>query len=83
MIRVGFHEALESAENALLAEGGLVRQQLLQSGLSPTEIRARLRAMGIPADALDDFQMVLETQDERRIRHAFKEFSEFLDQLED
>lgn len=33
----------------------LVRRQLLQSGLSPAEIRARLRAMGIPADALDDF----------------------------
>ena len=28
MIRVGFHEALESAENGLLAEGSLVRQQL-------------------------------------------------------
>lgn len=28
MIRVGFHEALESAENVLLAEGGLVRGQL-------------------------------------------------------
>ncbi|MFP5299541.1 MAG: phosphate signaling complex PhoU family protein, partial [Actinomycetota bacterium] len=29
MIRVGFHEALESAESALLAEGALVRQQLV------------------------------------------------------
>lgn len=29
MIRVSFHEALESAENGLLAEGSLVRQQLL------------------------------------------------------
>lgn len=29
MIRVNFHEALESAENGLLAEGSLVRQQLL------------------------------------------------------
>jgi phosphate transport system protein len=28
MVRVGFHEALESAENGLLAEGSLVRQQL-------------------------------------------------------
>ncbi len=29
MIRVNFHEALESAENGLLAEGSLVRQQLV------------------------------------------------------
>lgn len=29
MIRIGFHEALESAENSLLAEGALVRQQLV------------------------------------------------------
>lgn len=29
MIRVSFHEALESAENTLLAEGALVRQQLV------------------------------------------------------
>jgi len=28
MVRVSFHEALESAENSLLAEGSLVRQQL-------------------------------------------------------
>jgi phosphate transport system protein len=30
VIRVSFHEALESAENSLLAEGSLVRQQLIQ-----------------------------------------------------
>lgn len=28
MVRIGFHEALESAENGLLQEGSLVRQQL-------------------------------------------------------
>ena len=33
----------------------LVRQRLLQSGLSEQEIRARLRASGLPADALDAF----------------------------
>ena len=34
---------------------GLVRQQLLQSGLSDREIRAQLGAAGLPADALDQF----------------------------
>ena len=33
----------------------LVRQQLLQSGLSEEEIRAQLNAAGLPADALDQF----------------------------
>ena len=33
----------------------LVRQQLLQSGLSEREIRARLNAAGLPANALDQF----------------------------
>jgi polysaccharide export outer membrane protein len=33
----------------------LVRQQLLQSGLSEREIRAQLNAAGLPADALDQF----------------------------
>ena len=33
----------------------LVRQQLLQSGLSESEIRAQLNAAGMPADALDQF----------------------------
>ena len=33
----------------------LVRQQLLQSGLSEGEIRARLNASGLPANALDQF----------------------------
>jgi len=32
-----------------------VRQQLIASGLSSTEIRARLRAAGVPASALDVF----------------------------
>jgi protein involved in polysaccharide export with SLBB domain len=32
-----------------------VRQRLLTSGLSPNEIRARLRAAGVPASALDTF----------------------------
>ena len=32
-----------------------VRQRLLTSGLSPDEIRARLRAAGIPTSALDQF----------------------------
>ena len=33
----------------------LVRQRLLQSGLSEREIRLRLRASGLPADALDQY----------------------------
>ena len=33
----------------------LVRQRLLQSGLSEREIRARLRASGLPPDALDQY----------------------------
>ena len=33
----------------------LVRQQLLQSGLSESEIRAQLTAAGLPANALDQF----------------------------
>ena len=33
----------------------LARQQLLQLGLSPAEIRARLTASGLPADAIDAF----------------------------
>ena len=33
----------------------MVRQQLLQSGLSQSEIRSRLAAAGLPADALDQF----------------------------
>ena len=33
----------------------LVRQQLLQSGLSQNEIRARLAAAGLPSSALDQF----------------------------
>ncbi len=33
----------------------LVRQQLLDSGLSVSEIRAQLDAAGLPADALDEF----------------------------
>ncbi|MEX2472789.1 MAG: SLBB domain-containing protein, partial [Gemmatimonadota bacterium] len=34
---------------------GLVRQQLMQSGLSEREIRAQLGAAGLPANALDQF----------------------------
>jgi polysaccharide export outer membrane protein len=34
---------------------GAVRQQLLRSGLSQSEIRARLGADGLPSDALDQF----------------------------
>ncbi len=33
----------------------LVREQILQSGLSQSEIRARLAAFGLPPDALDQF----------------------------
>lgn len=33
----------------------LVRQQLLQSGLTQSEIRAQLTSLGYPADALDQF----------------------------
>jgi polysaccharide biosynthesis/export protein len=43
------------ADRLLQENPELVRQQLQQSGLSPQEIRARLRALGIPADQLDAF----------------------------
>jgi len=43
------------AERLLQEQPELVRQQLLQSGLSPAEIRARLRAAGMPANTLDQF----------------------------
>ncbi|HSH74414.1 MAG TPA: polysaccharide biosynthesis/export family protein, partial [Longimicrobiales bacterium] len=42
------------AERLLREDPELVRQQLLQSGLSPAEIRARLRAAGVPSSALDE-----------------------------
>lgn len=43
------------AQRLLRENPELVRQQLLQSGLTPSEIRARLSAAGIPTDALDAF----------------------------
>ena len=44
-------------EARLLAQENpeLVRQQLLESGLSESEVRAQLNAAGIPGDALDQF----------------------------
>ena len=45
----------EEARRLVQESGELVRQQLLQSGLSAGEIRARLTAAGIPANALDQF----------------------------
>lgn len=43
------------AQRLLLENPDLARQQLLQSGLSESEARARLAAAGVPADALDAF----------------------------
>lgn len=43
------------AQRLLRENPELVRQQLLQSGLTPSEIRARLSAAGLPTDALDAF----------------------------
>jgi len=43
------------AERLLRENPDLVRQRLLQSGLTRTEIRAQLAAAGIPTDALDAF----------------------------
>ena len=43
------------AERLIRDDPELARQQLLQSGLSQAEIRARLTAAGLPADALDGF----------------------------
>ena len=43
------------ARRLIEEDPGLVRQQLLQSGLSQAEIRAQLAAAGLPANALDQF----------------------------
>ena len=43
------------AQRILRENPNLVRQQLLTSGMSQAEIRARLTAAGVPADALDNF----------------------------
>ena len=45
----------EQARRLVQENPELVRQQLLQSGLSEQEIRAQLNAAGLPADALDQF----------------------------
>ena len=45
----------EEARRLIQENPELVRQQLLQSGLSQSEIRARLGAYGLPGDALDHF----------------------------
>lgn len=45
----------QEAQRLLRENPELVRQQLLQSGMSPSEIRARLSAAGISTDALDAF----------------------------
>ena len=45
----------QEARRLIQENPDLVRQRLLQSGLSESEIRARLTTYGIPADALDDF----------------------------
>ena len=44
-----------SAQIPTSQDPDLVRQRLLESGLSETEIRARLTASGLPADALNQF----------------------------
>ncbi len=43
----------DEARRLALENPDLVRRQLLESGLSESEIRARLNAAGFPADALD------------------------------
>ena len=45
----------QQARQAIQENPELVREQLLQSGLSEQEIRARLDAAGLPSDALDQF----------------------------
>lgn len=45
----------QEARRLLRENPELVRQQLLQSGMSQQEIRGRLAAMGLPPDALDAF----------------------------
>ena len=45
----------EQARRLIRENPELVRQQLLQSGLSEAEIRAQLTAAGVPSDALDQF----------------------------
>ena len=45
----------EEARRLVQEDPELVRQQLLNSGLSQSEIRARLAASGLPGDALDQF----------------------------
>lgn len=45
----------QQAQRLLRENPELVRQRLLQSGLSMSEIRARLSAAGLPPDALDAF----------------------------
>jgi polysaccharide biosynthesis/export protein len=43
-----------------------LRQRLLESGLTPDQVRARLRASGYPEDMLDDYLMGADTT--RRVR---------------
>ena len=45
----------EQARRLMRENPDLVRQRLLESGLSESEIRAQLDAAGLPADALDEF----------------------------
>jgi polysaccharide export outer membrane protein len=47
--------SIEEAQRLAVQDPEAVRQLLQQSGLSATEIRSRLRAMGIPSDQLDAF----------------------------
>ena len=55
-VAVGLASALCASAQILNPENqDQVRQRLLQSGLSDSEIRARLTAAGLPADALDQF----------------------------
>lgn len=54
----------EQAREALLNQPELVQQlrkRLLESGLTPDQVRARLRAAGYPENALDDYLMGADT----------------------
>jgi len=59
----------DQARNALQNQPEMVerlRQRLLESGLTPDQVRARLRAAGYPENLLDDYLMGADTT--RRVR---------------
>ncbi|HEX6432875.1 MAG TPA: hypothetical protein VFZ87_01470, partial [Gemmatimonadales bacterium] len=57
-------QAREALQNPQVVER--LRQRLLESGLTPDQVRARLRASGYPETLLDDYLMGADTS--RRVR---------------